>query len=233
MCSIIGAVINSPSKADFDLIKRVFLESQIRGKHATGMSWLTNGEIQTIKEPIPADEFVTRHLTNLEDFLDGSGILHFCGHSRYSTSDLRYNQPISNKKVSVVHNGVITQELPENWERLYGYSCETQNDTELLVHTIEEGISPLLRWSNSSLAVCELHADGHIRFYRNGKRPVYYSLLNNGIIVTSTADIAKRAGLSNTKELEMNVYAEYGNDAEVKFTLEKVSNTKDLQRRIN
>ena len=228
MCAIIGCVINSPAKSDFDLLKRIFLESQIRGKHATGMSWLKNGEILTIKEPIPAEEFVVRHLNKLEEFADVSGILRLSGHARYSTSDLRDNQPISNKKVSVVHNGVITQELPENWEKLYGYSCETRNDTELLVHTIEEEISPLLRWKNSSLAVCELHADGRIRFYRNGKRPVYYSFVDNGIIVTSTIDIARRAGLTNTKELDMNVYAEY-DGIDLKLTHEIISDARDLQ----
>jgi asparagine synthetase B (glutamine-hydrolysing) len=236
MCAIIGAVISRPTRDDFAMVKRVFLESKIRGMHATGMSFLPawSNKVVTIKEPKPADYFVDVHLhdDNLSQLVSDDGNLYLVGHCRYSTSDLEYNQPISNENVSVVHNGVVSQELPENWESLYGYKCETKNDTELLLHTIEEGASPLTRWSDASLSVVELYLDKRVRAYRNGKRPIYMTTLENGFIFTSTQDIVTRARVEGaTVELDPFVYAEVLDPYTVMFEAETPPvNFKDLQQ---
>lgn len=233
MCSVIGAVIKNPSKADFDTLRRVFLESKIRGMHATGMSFLPSwgNKVITIKEAKPADYFVETHLhnDNLESLIADDGVLYMVGHCRYSTSDLEYNQPIANDKFSVVHNGVVSQELPEHWKELYGYDCVTKNDTELLLHSLEEGKSPLEHWHDASLAVCELHNDKKIRFYRNGKRPIYFTLIENGCIITSTKDIASRAGLADSVEVPMNTYVTV--DGSITFDMKTVyTDNADLQK---
>ena len=57
MCSVIGAVLKEPSLKDFEILRRVFLESKIRGMHATGISYIKHGKIITIKRPVPASEF--------------------------------------------------------------------------------------------------------------------------------------------------------------------------------
>jgi len=236
MCAIIGAVISRPTHDDFAMVKRVFLESKIRGMHATGMSFLPawSDKVVTIKEAKPADYFIDVHLhnDNLNDLIADDGNLYLIGHCRYSTSDLEYNQPISNERVSVVHNGVVSQELPENWNRLYGYTCETKNDTELLLHTIEEGKSPLVHWSDASLAVVELYLDKKIRAYRNGKRPIYMTTVSNGFIFTSTQDIVTRANVKGaTIELDPFTYAEVLDPYTVMFEKENApENFKDLQR---
>jgi len=235
MCAVIGAVLKNPSLKDFQNLKNVFLESKIRGMHATGISFLPNwssGKIVTIKEAIPADKFIETHMhnDNFKNFLNEDGNLYLIGHCRYSTSDLEYNQPIANDVMSVVHNGVITQELPENWEQLYGYKCTTKNDTELLLHTVEAGKSPLKEWADESLAVCELHKDKKVRVYRNGKRPLYLTSMTNGCIITSTADIPKRAGLFlPTMEIPMNVYITFDEHATMLVQVEHIEGSKDLQ----
>jgi glutamine phosphoribosylpyrophosphate amidotransferase len=211
MCAVIGAVIKDPSLKDFEALKRVFIESKIRGMHATGISFLPRwtDEIVTIKEAIPADQFVEKHMhkDNFKEFVNADGNLYMIGHCRYSTSDLEYNQPISDKSLSVAHNGVITQELPERWKELYGYDCETKNDSELLLHTIQEDVSPLERWKDASLSVCVLSRNKTLQVFRNGKRPLYLTTLPNGVIITSTADIPNRAGLYlPTMEAPVNTY---------------------------
>lgn len=204
MCAIIGVTLQSPSLEDFEMIKRVFLESKIRGMHATGLSYVKNNEVVTEKLPVPADQFPF----NFKEYVNEDGNIYLVGHCRYSTSDLEYNQPIANKTVSVVHNGVVSQELPEHWKELYGYDCVTKNDTELLVHTIEDALSPLAVWKDASLAVVELHTDKTLRAYRNGKRPIYKTVLSNGVIFTSTEDIIKRVGVEgSTFELDPYTYA--------------------------
>lgn len=224
MCGVIGAIIQKPSQEDFDTIKRVFLESKIRGMHATGLSYVKDTQIHTEKLPVAADQFPF----DFAKYVNEDGNLYLVGHCRYSTSDLEYNQPISNDSLSVVHNGVITQELPEKWKDLYGYECVTKNDTELLLHTLEDAKCPITTWTDASLAVCELWFSKRIRFYRNGKRPIYFTSLNNGYIITSTVDVAKRAGLELTAEVPMNTYMNI--DQYLAVTIEKVyTNNDDLQ----
>jgi asparagine synthetase B (glutamine-hydrolysing) len=198
MCSVIGLLLNKPTKEDFKLVRNVFIESGIRGLHATGMSFLPNwsDRIQTIIEAKPVSYFVENHLhvDNFKNLLNEDGNLYLIGHCRYSTSDLEYNQPIYNEEISIVHNGVVSQELPENWEKLYGYKTSTKNDSELILKTIEAGKEPLVEWQDSSISVIVLRAETKtLSYYRNGKRPIYVTELNNGIIVTSTKDIMKRA----------------------------------------
>lgn len=224
MCSVIGAVILGFNEGHAALLRKVFIESRIRGMHATGLSYIKNDKVHTEKLPVPADEFPFRFM----DYVNEDGNLYIIGHCRYSTSDLEYNQPINNDDVAVVHNGVITQELPEFWELKFGYVCSTKNDTELLVKSLENQKSPLCYWRSASLAVCELWVDKSIRFYRNGKRPIYYTQIDGGIVVTSTKDIAFRSGLVGTVEAPFNAYLEVrGNDLKVGETVS--TNNKDLQ----
>ena len=225
MCAIIGAVVKQPTANDFQTLKRVFHESKIRGMHATGISYVKNGKVFTEKLPVPADQFPFK----FSEYVNEDGNLYLVGHCRYSTSDLEYNQPIANDNLSVVHNGVITQELPEHWKELYGYDCETKNDTELLLHTIQEDVSPLERWRDASLSVCVLSGQKTLKVFRNGKRPNYLTFIPNGVIITSTKDIPKRAGIElPTMETPMNTYLTF--DDQVTMMVEKIDiEGKDLQ----
>jgi len=201
MCGVIGALIQNPTAKDFEAIRNVFLESKIRGMHATGMSVIFNNKIMTFKEAVPADRFV--HLDNLEEMVNDDGNLYLIGHCRYSTSDLLYNQPIANETHSIVHNGVITQELPEKWNEIFYYPCETKNDSELVLHSD----NALGEYPDASMAVCELSVDKKLVVFRNGKRPLYLTSLANGVIITSTADIPKRAGIRMPAvEVPMSTY---------------------------
>ena len=225
MCAIVGAVVKQPTANDFQTLKRVFHESKIRGMHATGISYVKNGKVFTEKLPVPADQFPFK----FSEYVNEDGNLYLVGHCRYSTSDLEYNQPIANDNLSVVHNGVITQELPEHWKELYGYDCETKNDTELLLHTIQEDVSPLERWRDASLSVCVLSGQKTLKVFRNGKRPNYLTFIPNGVIITSTKDIPKRAGIElPTMETPMNTYLTF--DDQVTMMVEKIDiESKDLQ----
>lgn len=234
MCAVIGTVLKNPSLKDFEALKRVFVESKIRGLHATGISFLPHwtNKIVTIKEAMPADEFVELHMhnDNFKSFLNEDGNLYLIGHCRYSTSDLEYNQPISNSFLSVAHNGVLTQEPPEKWEELYGYKCEGKNDTELLLHTFAAGKCPLEEWKDASLAVCMLGRGKTLTTFRNGKRPLYLTTMTNGSIITSTADIPQRAGLYlPTMEIPMNTYIIFDSNLKMELRAVHIPDAKDLQ----
>ena len=185
---------------------------------------LVNDKIMTFKEPVPADRFI--NLDSLEEMVNDDGNLYLIGHCRYSTSDLLYNQPIAKEECSIVHNGVITQELPENWSRLFNYKCETKNDSELVLHSG----SPLEEFPDASMAVCELTIDRKLLAYRNGKRPLYLTSIENGCIITSTADVIKRADVPGAAvEVPMNTYITF--DEHLAMSMEVVKTTKkDLQK---
>jgi glutamine phosphoribosylpyrophosphate amidotransferase len=202
MCAVIGAILLEPTKQDFAMLKRVFLESKIRGMHATGITFIgKDGTLETYKEAVSADRF--SWIDRLADCVADDGNLYLIGHCRYSTSDLEFNQPMHREDKSIVHNGVITQELPENWKELYGYDCITKNDSELVLHSED----PLQEFNHMSMGVVELYANKTMRFYRNGKRPIYLSSIPNGCIITSTMDIASRAQVGGIPvEVLMNHY---------------------------
>jgi glutamine phosphoribosylpyrophosphate amidotransferase len=225
MCGVIGAIIKDPCAEDFLMLHRVFLESKIRGLHATGIAYVKNNEIVIDKRPVPADEFPF----NFPSYVNEDGNLYLIGHCRYSTSDLEFNQPIGNQDQAVVHNGVITQELPENWKELYGYTCTTKNDSELVLHSD----SPLEEFPDMSMGVCELTIDKKLLVYRNGKRPLYLTSISNGCIITSTADIPKRAEVPGFPiNILMNHYFTF--DERLAMTIEKVNieDAVDLQHEL-
>ena len=224
MCAVIGAIIKDPKPSDFDMIRRVFHESRIRGLHATGMSVIFNNKVMTFKEPVPADKFI--HLDNLEEMVNDDNVLYLIGHCRYSTSDLEYNQPIANDEHAIVHNGVITQELAENWGKLFNYKCVTKNDSELVLHSD----SPLEEFPDASMAVCELTDSKKLLVYRNGKRPLYLNMLPNGCIITSTENIAIRAGIAvPSAEVPMNTYLTFDENLAMHISVVKTDNI-DLQK---
>lgn len=191
MCGVIGL---QQKVADLDLLRRLFDNTQIRGRHATGVSYKKYGKIHTVKEPVAVEEFFNLH--DPQEWINEEGGLTLIGHIRYSTSDLRYNQPFQNENVAIAHNGVITQEPKETWE----YDTETGNDSELILHAINDGglFNPLEKYADRSMAVVCLSRWSELHFFRNHKRPLWYSETGNEIVVTSTKDIAIRSGIRHT-----------------------------------
>jgi glutamine phosphoribosylpyrophosphate amidotransferase len=222
MCGIVGAILIEPSQQNLSLLGRVFFESRIRGKHATGIAYVKNNQVVIDRRPVPANQFPF----DFESYLNEDGNLYLIGHCRYSTSDLEYNQPIGNDTKAIVHNGVITQELPENWKSIYGYDTVTKNDSELVLHSED----PLREFSHMSMGVCEINADKSLKVYRNGKRPLYLSYLPNGYIITSTSDIARRAGLDGPMEVPMNFYMTIDGNSTVQTERVLINDEFDFQK---
>ena len=193
MCGVLGIVMADFTERDYGLIRSLFQQSMIRGKHATGVSYVKNKKVHTIKEPVPADEFIRKQ--NLETWRNEDGNLYCIGHIRYSTSDLRYNQPFATDKVGIVHNGVISQEPPSTWAQKYGYVTETANDSELVLRAYENNDDPLQVFHPASMAVCVIHSDKRLTAFRNHERPLYYYHDDRATIFASTQDILARSNV--------------------------------------
>ena len=199
MCGVIGFRSKNVTDEDLNLVRNLFKETVIRGRHATGVTCFQGNQLHTIKLPIPADEFINEF--DPARWVDLDGSLTFIAHTRYSTSDLEYNQPISDETLSIVHNGIISQELPDNWKDLYGFECEGKNDSELLFRSIKAGNTPDY-WESASISTIYLTDKGELSYYRNGKRPLWVFEDERSLILTSTKDIANRCGILGVNKVE-------------------------------
>lgn len=189
MCGVIAAKGRVPPA----MLKELFLQSSIRGRHATGAAWWLKGNLHTHIVAEPAEVFLRD--IDVESWYDESGNVCVIGHTRYSTSNRLFNQPISNGTAAIVHNGVITQEPHSEWERLYGLKTDGQNDTELLFLTSPD------RWPDSSIG-CVWLSSGEITYYRNGKRPLWVSETPEWLVVASTEDILFRSGFGTRERVD-------------------------------
>lgn len=200
MCGVIAAFVKNASINGVEDVKKLLIESKIRGLHATGISYVTRNTLFTVKGPMPADEFIKGYNFNgLINEADNS--VYMIGHTRYSTSDLEWNQPIERENVALVHNGVVTQDSPDHWK----YPTEGKNDSELLLASREHGKAPMADWPDASVAGCILEntKDGPVlNVFRNGKRPLYYVHYDNAVFVASTVDILHRCGMENAVEVQ-------------------------------
>lgn len=190
MCAVIG-VYTKDLNSHKEILKEIFTQSQIRGKHATGIAYLDEGVMVNISKPIPSKSFI-----KCIDSIDVIGEFYGIGHCRYSTSDISYNQPIVEDSSAVVHNGVITQKDPNSWEEEFGYNTEGLNDSELILKSSLAGKTPLLEFENSSMSCLELFNSGGkpvIFMYRNEYRPLWYVEFEGAIFSASTSDILKRS----------------------------------------
>lgn len=200
MCGVIGFKTPCFNLKQMIILKHLFCETKIRGMHATGISYIVDNKLITIKEAIPADQFISQ--MDLQSFLGKE--LCLIGHCRYSTSSIEFNQPISNDQLAIVHNGIITQSHPSTWKQKYGYNFKTENDTEILFHSLLDCNNPFKTFEQASLAVITLDFTKDMLVFRNGKRPLWYSEFENVKICSSTSNILNAVySKSHVKEFKI------------------------------
>jgi len=204
MCGIIGVSLKNITPEQLAKIHLLIEESSIRGIHATGISYLHNHEITTIKDHLAAKYFSAAQ--KLLDYRNEDGGLYMIAHTRYSTSDLKFNQPLGNDRLVIVHNGIISQSNPKSWKKEFRLKTKTTNDSELILQCLNGGNHPLNKFKGS-MAVCGLYEDGEIFAFRNSERPLWHSQEDNGVVFASTKDILLRSGFKNPIKCDM--FTEY------------------------
>lgn len=194
MCGIIGFV-GANHQHNRDLIKALFLQLSLRGTHATGYASTNDlGVLHLVSAPGNAENFVNNRLK----FLSGDNIK-LVGHTRYSTSDLQWNQPLENDSRAIVMNGVISQEHPTYWPKpTDSTEYVTGNDAEVALRYAEAGLRGDMA---GSWAICELEAEGNLHVYRNGFRPLWWGLGDDFVVASSTADSLLRCGVTRIEQV--------------------------------
>lgn len=203
MCGIIAV----KGKIKAEKLKELLNEAQIRGKHATGVArWnFKSNKIEAIVDSIASKQFTQKFDKDLEIWSDCDNLV-LIGHTRYSTSDLRFNQPIFDETLALAHNGVVSQEDPSKWV----YKCETANDSELLFRYIKKhsNLDNIEQsFKDLSYAVVWIQ-NGQLNAKRNGLRPLYCYKDNEVEIYASTKDILDRVGFLDSTLVE----CDYGCD---------------------
>lgn len=190
MCGVVG--VYSKNNVDLEKLQILLKESQIRGKHATGVAWIENNKIKYDIVKYSADRY---QLPNIKSNM-------VIAHCRYSTSDLEWNQPIVDNDIAVVHNGVVTQADPSRWESMYKMKFSTKCDSEILLRHWQKNIHALHIKGSMACLVLDTREKPVMHFFRNEQRPLYYAKDNDDYYVVSTANILQRCKISNAKKAE-------------------------------
>lgn len=190
MCGIL-AFSGKNTAQNRELIVALMLQLSLRGTHATGIATVVNNQLRVVRMPVDAKTFFER--VTLDSPSNSNPDLKLIGHTRYSTSDLQWNQPVDNGYTALVMNGVISQEPPEKWPEAYRpYS--TRNDAEIALNASMKGHYGCY---NGSFAIAELQINGSLLVYRNAYRPMWAACGpdQSWCVVSSTADSLLRCGL--------------------------------------
>lgn len=198
ICGIIGYISPNVTTPDLAVLRTVMSESRIRGKHASGLAWYDGQGIQSYIQPIPIDSLLEQFDLAQTVY---KGKIAIIAHTRYSTSNIQFNQPIIGTSMAIAMNGVITQADPQHWEGLYRYKCITENDSELLLRAIEAGDDPTTTFPTSSMAAITLDNKGRLTAFRNRQRPLWEGTIGCGKVYASTYDILHRAEVINIQKL--------------------------------
>lgn len=204
MCGVIGFESDCLTAEQLQTLKQVMLESQIRGKHASGIAWFDT-TVKSFVKPIPISQLIEEFDWN--NLKLGSPCV-VIAHARYSTSDIKYNQPIAHSRLAIAHNGVITQAPFETWYDKYGLKCVTKNDSELLLTAIEADQNIEQIFANSSISAVVIIGNRLLTF-RNGLRPLWQGDACGARIFASTYDILYRSNVQSIQKVENSWGTEY------------------------
>lgn len=181
MCAIIGFISDNPTQQAVDTLKKVFIESKIRGMHAYGYAAIQDGHLMEAK---------SNGLKSLLVSINNPTRL--IGHCRYSTSgdykDMNNNQPLRYGEEYLVFNGVIDMRTKAEIEAAYNIKMNSDNDGEIMLQAPNR--RQLL---GSGITFSGLTLNSHaLAFFRNEGRPGYKATRFGATYIASTADILRR-----------------------------------------
>jgi len=208
MCGIYGYIGKIPEEQKeiaFSLLYYLAIETEIRGKQATGYAalWLDE-RFSCFKQPVKASEFVNtkEFLTLYKNMPDI-----FIGHNRFATASTtqknQNNHPFISGPWSLVHNGHIYG--ANSIAQRNNIHLQTGTDSEVLAHLMNGG-DPLKAVTNlyqectapSKMAVAAINRENKkLYLFRNKEKPTWIFEIPslNSIWFTSTLDIFYRAFL--------------------------------------
>jgi len=180
MCGIIGAVAESAIKPVLAGLGRL----EYRGYDSSGISVLSNNEIQTIK--------AQGQLSNLKQRLSMQDIDGDCciGHTRWAThgrASVTNAHPHQCGQVSVVHNGIIENYLPIKQQLIqWGHHFHSSTDSEVVPHLINHYLSQQMTQEEAiEKTIAQLKGSYALGILINGVNSNLYAIKQDSPLVIS------------------------------------------------
>jgi len=182
----------------FDLLTEMAVETQVRGRHATGYACRYLDGYKSFKKPLPASEFIdTDYWWRLAESMPESLV----GHARYATMGLpkenKNNHPFQSRRYYMVHNGTLktSEYLP------FKSLCETECDSEAILRIlqtaggIKKGVKRVFKAMPESNLACVVldKKTGKTHFFRSPDRPLVVWESKGLILYASTEEILENA----------------------------------------
>lgn len=190
MCGIVG-FSGKAGREDRRRFVALCRQSCIRGVHAFGIAWHSPATGLHVFKSTDFNEAMAAVPNPLPDKI--------VFHNRYSTSgDWRMpcnNQPIYVCGNVLVFNGTVDMGTKAEMEARYGIKMETDNDGEIVLLDYLAG-KPFahIEGFRLSFAGIILGGDGTMTAFRNRMRPLWLFKEERSKFISSTCDIASRAG---------------------------------------
>ncbi len=179
MCGICGVrQLGHGDNRAAHLFEKLLVECQIRGRHSTGVATVVGNQVYSDKMTVAASDFVE---TTLWQDMKRQPILAFIGHTRYSTSGdvtVRNAQPLNNRKLALVHNGLVSMAEQSEFERQYQMRTATSNDSEIILRAVMEAGQTEPSFDNAVAYGLERVAEVEAPIYALG-----FLTANNGLTV--------------------------------------------------
>ena len=180
MCGIIGAVAESAIEPVIEGLARL----EYRGYDSSGISILSNNEIQTIK--------AQGKLNNLKQRLSMQPLMGDCciGHTRWAThgrANITNAHPHQCGQVSVVHNGIIENYLHLKQQLLqWGHHFDSSTDSEVVPHLINHYLAQQMTQEEAITAtVAQLKGSYALGVLINGTTSNIYAIKQDSPLVVA------------------------------------------------
>lgn len=198
MCGIIGIIADRKlNDNEINNINKLILESSIRGRHATGLAYydFNDGDIVSYVKNADSNSFCNEYFDSIRANISKLERIRLIAHTRYSTSNIDYNQPIVYDDYATVLNGVITQEPYDKWINIFNIDTNgDKNDASILNRWIRNNSALYnILEHKCSAATINILPDGNVLYFRTHDRPMKTSSIDGVTYIASTHEILRRA----------------------------------------
>jgi len=139
MCGIAGYFCYGSKRPNKKILSNLIEETQSRGRHATGVSFIEDGVLRVIKSPQSGSDFVNTNedWKNLsEESIPKFMIMHCRYKTKGEASNNMNNHPIFRDGLALVHNGSIAND--DDLYEEFGFKRDAQVDTEAILAVLED-----------------------------------------------------------------------------------------------
>jgi len=199
MCGLFGLFTKKNSTGLYDLLTALAVNTEARGKDATGFTWLDKrGRMKHRKEALPSSEFVDQQYWKWMQRRLPKAVV---GHCRFTTKGSpeinENNHPHVGERYSMAHNGTLKGYEYRPWTEL----CQTECDSEALLRVMElgdnatKGVQRIYNAFYQSDFACIVvdKKTKNVIFFRNPKRPLRVWRGKNFVAIASTEQILERS----------------------------------------